>query len=139
MSKSKPDVLFVCVSNAGKSQMAGALMRQHAAGSVRVHTAGTNPGGKLNQESLQALAEVAAPVAGEHPKPLDEDLLSEVTLIVVLGREAVVPPMPGIEIRTWYTDEPAARGINGLERMRLIRDEIDLRVRTLLIELSGRS
>ncbi|KGN36621.1 low molecular weight phosphatase family protein [Knoellia subterranea] len=133
----RPSVLFVCVKNGGKSQMAGALMRLEAGGSVDVHTAGTAPGAALNAESVAALSEVGASTDGEYPKPIDPDLLARVDRVVILGSEAVVEPLPGMraEIETWETDEPSQRGIEGVERMRLVRDDIRARVLRLRSEL----
>jgi arsenate-mycothiol transferase len=135
----RPSVLFVCVKNAGKSQMAGALMRLEAGERVEVHTAGTRPGSSLNGESVEALVEVGASIMDEHPKPIDPSLLARVDRVVVLGLEATVDPVPGMRTRveTWETDEPSTRGIDGLERMRLVRDDIRERVRVLRAELDG--
>ena len=94
-----PSVLFVCVRNGGKSQMAAGVMRKAAGGRVEVHSAGTNPGTSTNALS----AEVPA----------------------------------GVELRNWDTDEPSHRGIDGIERMRLVRDDVDTRVQALLAELGG--
>lgn len=133
----RPSVLFVCVKNGGKSQMAGALMRLEAGDTVEVHTAGTKPGSALNSESVESLVEVGAEVDGEAPKPIDPALLARVDRVVVLGSEAVVERVPGMraEIETWETEEPARRGIEGMERMRLVRDDIRERVRRLRFEL----
>jgi arsenate-mycothiol transferase len=131
---STPSVLFVCVRNSGKSQMAAALMRQAAGNRVRVYSAGTDPGPGLNALSVQVLEEVGADIAGEAPKPVDPHLLAAVGLVVVLGREARLDSAD-IEVRTWDTDEPSLRGINGAERMRLVRDDIAARVDALLPEL----
>lgn len=130
-----PSVLFVCVRNGGKSQMAAALMRRGARGRVTVHSAGTDPGTSINALSAQALAEVGADLAGETPKPIDPDLLPRLDLVVTLGRDATVDAPPGTEVRNWDTDEPSERGIDGIERMRLVRDDIDTRVQALLAEL----
>jgi len=134
-----PSVLFVCVKNAGKSQMAGALMRLEAGGRVEVHTAGTQPGSFLNAQSVEALAEVGAPLGGERPKPVDPVLVARVDRVIVLGSEATVDPVPGMRaiVESWETDEPSTRGIDGIERMRLVRDDIRERVRGLLSELDA--
>jgi protein-tyrosine-phosphatase len=133
-----PSVLFVCVKNGGKSQMAAALMRQVAGGSVDVHSAGTAPGTAINALSAASVAEVGASMAGERPKPIDPDLLRAVNRVVVIGDEAVVEPVPGMTgtIETWTLDEPSARGIEGEERMRLVRDELAERVRRLAADLA---
>lgn len=132
-----PSVLFVCVRNAGKSQMAAALMRHIVGDAVEVHSAGTAPRGVLNAESAAAVAEIGATMAGEEPKPIDPDLLRRVDRVVVLGAEAELEPVPGMAgtIERWVTDEPSQRGVEGAERMRLIRDDIDARVRRLAQDL----
>jgi arsenate-mycothiol transferase len=131
-----PSVLFVCVRNGGKSQMAAGLMRAAARDRVEVHSAGTSPGSAVNALAAQVLGESGADITGETPKPIDPELLRCVDLVVTLGREAHVDG-GDIEVRTWDTDEPSARGIEGLERMRLIRDDIAARVDLLLAELAG--
>lgn len=137
MIEKKPSVLFVCVKNAGKSQMAAALMRQVAGDSVRVHSAGTSPGTGLNALSAVSVAEVGASMGGEHPKPIDPTMLQTADRVVVIGDEAVVEPVPGMAgtIETWTIDEPSERGIEGEERMRLVRDELAEKVRCLAAEL----
>ncbi len=133
---STPSVLFVCVRNRGKSQMAAGLMRQAAGDRVAVHSAGTHPGAKMNDLSVEVLAEAGADISGETPRPIDPELLRTVDLVVTLGREAVVEVPPGVELRNWDTDEPSERGIDGVERMRLVRDDIDTRVQDLVTELT---
>jgi arsenate-mycothiol transferase len=132
---STPSVLFVCVRNGGKSQMAAGLMRAAAGDRVAVHSAGTHPGSAINPLSAQVLTEVGADITGEVPQAIDPALLRTVDLVVTLGREAVVDVPPGVELRNWDTDEPSERGIDGIERMRLVRGDIDARVRALLAEL----
>nr|WP_269810008.1 hypothetical protein [Kineosporia rhizophila] len=120
--------MFVCVRNGGKSQMAAALLRQHAGPGIYVDSAGTDPGTKLNAQSIQALAEVGADMSGGAPKALTEDMIATADLVVILGSEAHVEPVAGTPVITWETDEPSLRGIEGMERMRLIRDDITTRV-----------
>ncbi|WP_410876987.1 low molecular weight phosphatase family protein [Nocardia sp. A7] len=132
----KPSVLFVCVKNGGKSQMAAGLMRQLAGDRVQVHSAGTRPGAGLNELSVASLAELGIDLAGESPKPIDSDLLRTVDLVVTLGREAQVEPAPGVRIINWDTDEPSERGIDGIERMRLVRDDIRAHVQHLFSDLT---
>ena len=131
-----PSVLFVCVRNGGKSQMAAGLMRKAAGDRVEVHSAGTQPGSKINALSAEVLAEVGADMSGETPRPIDPELLRTVDLVVTLGRDAVVEVPSGVELRNWDTDEPSERDIEGIERMRLVRDDIDARVHALLAELA---
>ena len=131
---SKPAVMFVCVKNAGKSQMAAALMRRLAGERIDVYSAGTSPGDTLNDLSVQALAEVGAGIGGEHPKPIDPQLLEHVDVVVTLGREAHVDA-GATPVQNWDTDEPSERGIDGIERMRLVRDDIAARVQVLADQL----
>jgi protein-tyrosine-phosphatase len=138
---STPSVLFVCKKNGGKSQMAAALMRMAAGDSVDVHSAGTAPGTAINAESAVAVAELGADMSGQTPKPIDPALLARVDRVVVLGSEARVDPIPGMAgtIETWITVEPSDDGIEGVDRMRLIRDDIAARVAVLAAELTTTS
>ena len=131
-----PSVLFVCVKNGGKSQMAAGLMRQLAGDAVEVHSAGTAPGIAVNDLSARALLEVGVDVTAEVPTPLDYELARTVDVVVTLGREARLDPLPGITVENWDTDEPSERGVDGLERMRLIRDDIAARVHRLYSTLT---
>ncbi|GAA1462935.1 low molecular weight phosphatase family protein [Williamsia maris] len=130
-------ILFVCAKNAGKSQMAAGLMRAAVGDTVEIHSAGTRPGKALNAMSVAALREVGVDVGGEHPKPTDPDLAGRMTHVIVLGREARFDPGPGPIVETWDTDEPSDRGIEGAERMRLIRDDIAARVDDLVARLNA--
>ncbi len=137
--KVKPAVLFVCVKNGGKSQMAAGLMRQLAGEDVDVYSAGTKPGDTINALSAEALGEVGVDITGETPKLIDPDLVTNVDLVVTLGREAKVDPVPGTRFENWDTDEPSERGIEGIERMRLVRDDIASRVTDLASRLTSPS
>ena len=94
----KPSVLFVCVKNGGKSQMAAGLMRKLAGDRIDVYSAGTAPGSAINALSAQSLLEVGVDITGEQPKPIDPALLREVDLVVTLGREARVDVPPGTRL-----------------------------------------
>ncbi|WP_274616080.1 MULTISPECIES: arsenate-mycothiol transferase ArsC [unclassified Nesterenkonia] len=138
----KPAVLFVCVKNGGKSQMAAGLMRQDLAaagleGAVVVSSAGTRPGSKVNALSTEVLAEIGADIAGETPTQLTPEAMREAGHVVIIGAEAEVEPLEGVEIERWEVDEPSSRGIEGRERMELVRDDIHLRVRELRERLLG--
>ena len=135
---STPSVLFVCVKNGGKSQMAAALMELKVRGAVGVYSAGTKPGSAINAQSAEAVAEVGADMSAGIPKAIDPDLLRRVDRVVLVGGEAQVEPVEGMvgAIETWLTDEPSERGIEGMERMRLVRDDIAARVDNLLAELT---
>ncbi|RDH80342.1 low molecular weight phosphatase family protein [Mycolicibacterium moriokaense] len=134
---STPSVLFVCVKNGGKSQMAAGLMRQVAGDTVTVYSAGTKPGTAVNDLSAQALLEVGVDITAEQPKPIDYQLARDVDLVITLGREATLNPLPGTRVQNWDTDEPSERGIDGLERMRLVRDDITARVQQLHTTLTN--
>lgn len=132
----RPKVLFVCSSNSGKSQMAAGLMRAIAGDSVEVHSAGTDPGTAINALSADSLLEVGVDITAEHPKAIDPALVRDVDVVVTLGRQARVEAIPGTCFETWDTDEPSERGIDGIVRMRLIRDDIATRVQTLADQLN---
>lgn len=136
-----PVVLFVCRSNAGKSQMAEALMRQVAGDAVEVHSAGTHPKESVNALSAEAVSEVGADMGGAVPTGIDPALLVRADRVVVLGTEARVEPVEGMRaaVDTWVVDEPSERGVDGLARMRLVRDDISDRVADLALELTGRA
>ena len=133
----KPAVLFVCSKNGGKSQLAAGLMNQVANGSVTVYSAGTKPGKFLNPQAVESLTELGIDISGEHPKPVTEDVLDAVDAVIVLGTEAKLEPRDGTRFEVWETDEPSERGIEGMDRMRLVRDDIKARVRNLYEELTA--
>ncbi len=133
---STPSVLFVCVKNGGKSQMAAGLMRAAAGDTVTVHSAGTKPGTAVNALSAESLLEVGVDITAETPKPVDPQLVRDVDVVVTLGREARVEEVPGTAFENWDTDEPSERGIDGIERMRLVRDDIAARVNDLATRLT---
>ncbi|MCP9271471.1 arsenate-mycothiol transferase ArsC [Mycolicibacterium arenosum] len=115
--------------------MAAGLMRQLAGDSVDVHSAGTKPGTSVNGLSAESLREVGVDIGGETPKLVDPQLVRDVDLVVTLGREARVEAVPGTRFENWDTDEPSERGIDGIERMRLVRDDIAVRIRALAEQL----
>ena len=131
----KPSVLFVCVKNGGKSQMAAGLMRQLAGDRVTVDSAGTRPGSSLNELSVATLREIDVDITGQKPKPVTPDLVGAADLVVILGRDARLEPVDGTRFEVWETGEPSERGIDGADRMRLIRDDIAARVRQLAHDL----
>jgi arsenate-mycothiol transferase len=133
----KPSVLFVCVKNAGKSQMAAGLMRQIAGDTVNVYSAGTKPGTAVNAISAQTLGEIGVDITDETPKLVDPQLVRDVDVVVTLGREAHLDPVTGTRFENWDTDEPSERGIDGIERMRLVRDDIAARVADLHTRITG--
>ena len=104
----KPSVLFVCSKNGGKSQLAAGLMNQLANGTVTVHSAGTKPGKSLNPQSVDSLAELGIDITGEHPKPVTDEVLNAVDVVIVLGNEAKVEAPEGKRLEVWDTDEPSS-------------------------------
>ena len=132
-----PSVLFVCSKNGGKSQLAAGLMNHLADGSVTVHSAGTKPGQSLNPQAVESLNELGIGITGEYPKPVTDEVLDTADVVIVLGNQAKVEPREGQRLEFWDTDEPSERGIEGMERMRLVRDDIKARVRKLHAELTG--
>lgn len=128
-------ILFVCVKNSGKSQMAAGLLEKLLAEQpvtgVQVASAGTVAGTTLNADSVAALAEQGIDIAGRTPRQLTDELQRESALVVILGAEANPEQVDGPRYLTWITDEPSERGIEGIERMRLIRDDIAQRVADL--------
>jgi arsenate-mycothiol transferase len=132
-----PSVLFVCSKNGGKSQLAAGLMSQLAGEAVTVFSAGTKPGTSLNPQAVESLTELGIDITGEHPKPVADEVLRAVDAVIVLGTEAKLQPSEGTRFEVWETDEPSERGIEGMERMRLVRDDISARVHKLYAELTG--
>ncbi|MGW6033699.1 arsenate-mycothiol transferase ArsC [Gordonia terrae] len=125
------EVLFVCVSNRGKSVMAEHLTPT-VTDRIAASSAGTSAkiGGEVNELSAHVLAEIGVDVAAHRPRQLTDDLMRAADLVVVVGTAEVTPP-DGVSIEVWNTVEPADRGVDGLERMRLIRDDITTRIRDL--------
>jgi arsenate reductase len=128
-----PEVLFVCVHNAGRSQMAAALLRHHAAGRVTVRSAGSAPADEVNPAVVAVMAEVGINVAREFPKRLTTDAVEAADVVITMGCGDACPVFPGKRYLDWQLDDPAGLP---LEAVRPIRDEIDRRVRALLAELA---
>ncbi|MFJ6000796.1 low molecular weight phosphatase family protein [Arthrobacter sp. NPDC092385] len=135
----KPSVLFVCVKNGGKSQMAAGLMDKVAGDSVATASAGSKPGSAVNGLSAEVLAEVGVDISQNVPRPTTVADQSQADLVVILGAEAQVDEVEGTLYERWETDEPGDRGIDGIERMRLVRDDILERVTALHATLMARS
>lgn len=127
-----PDVLFVCVHNAGRSQMAAALLQHHALGRVTVHSAGSEPADAVNPAAAQALAEWGLDITTEIPTKLTTDEVRTADVVITMGCGDTCPVFPGKRYLDWQLDDPAGQAIDAV---RPIRDEIDRRVRHLLAEL----
>lgn len=130
--KEIPEVLFVCVHNAGRSQMAAGLLDQHAQGRVRVRSAGSTPAHEINPVAAAAMAEIGIDLSKGFPKPLTTDVVEAADVVVTMGCGDACPVFPGKRYLDWELDDPSGRS---LEEVRVIRDEIDRRVRELLDSL----
>ncbi|MDQ1644669.1 MAG: hypothetical protein QOJ50_853 [Cryptosporangiaceae bacterium] len=128
-----PSVLFVCVHNAGRSQMAAGWLRHLAGDAVEVRSAGSAPAGSVNPVAVQAMAEVGIDIAGNEPRILDYTTAEASDVIVTMGCGDVCPVFPGKRYEDWQLDDPAGQGI---EAVRPIRDEIRVRVEKLVAELT---
>jgi arsenate reductase (thioredoxin) len=129
-----PEVLFVCVRNAGRSQMAAALLDARAYGRVLVRSAGSDPGERINPTVVEALREVGIDVSREFPKPLSDDAVRAADIVVTMGCGDACPVYPGKRYEDWTIEDPEGRS---LDEVRRIRDEIDARVQSLLAELTA--
>jgi len=129
-----PEVLFVCVHNAGRSQMAAGLLERLAVGRVRVRSAGSEPADRLNPAVVQAMAEIGIDISAELPKSLQDEVVRQADVVITMGCGDACPVFPGIRYEDWELADPAGKP---LEEVREIREEIDDRVRTLLDELTG--
>ncbi|QYN26498.1 arsenate reductase ArsC [Amycolatopsis sp. DSM 110486] len=127
-----PEVLFVCVHNAGRSQMAAALLNHHAHGRVVVRSAGSAPADSINPAVVAAMAELGLDLTQEFPKPLTTEAVQASDVVITMGCGDACPIFPGKRYLDWQLDDPAGQGIDAV---RPIRDEIDRRVRALLAEL----
>jgi arsenate reductase (thioredoxin) len=129
-----PEVLFVCVHNAGRSQMAAAWLHHLADGRVRVRSAGSVPADAVNPAVVEAMAEVGVDVSAEIPKKLTDESVKASDVVITMGCGDACPVYPGKRYLDWELEDPAGQG---LDAVRPIRDEIERRVRGLLAELVG--
>jgi len=129
-----PEVLFVCTHNAGRSQMAAALLAREAAGKIRVTSAGSQPAEQLNPAVVQAMAELGIDISRETPKRLTADQVQVAEVVVTMGCGDACPIYPGKRYLDWDLPDPAGLPI---EQIRPIRDEISARVRALISELDA--
>jgi arsenate reductase len=128
-----PEVLFVCVHNAGRSQMAAALVNKHAGGAVNVRSAGSAPASELEPAVVAAMAEAGIDLAEEFPKPLTDDVVRAADVVITMGCGDSCPIYPGKRYLDWKIEDPATKDLAGA---REIRDGIDLLVTGLLAELT---
>src|ERR671911_2820668 len=134
IAKDVPEVLFVCVQNSGRSQMAAALLHQRAAGLVHVRSAGSNPAEEINVNVVTALRELGVDVSQEFPKPLTDEVVRAADAVITMGCGDACPIYPGKRYEDWEVDDPAEKS---LDEVRAIRDEIDQRVSDLLRKLAA--
>lgn len=132
MTAERPEVLFLCVHNAGRSQMAAALLERHGGERVVVHSAGSAPGETLNPAVVTAMAEVGIDISAKRPKKLTDEMARRADVIVTMGCGDACPVYPGKRYVDWDLPDPAGRAV---EEVRPIRDDIDGKVRALLAEL----
>ncbi len=131
-----PEVLFVCVHNAGRSQMAAALLDHHAQGRVHVRSAGSAPADQINPAVIAVMDELGIDLGKEFPKPLTDEVAQAADVIVTMGCGDACPVYLGKRYLDWELDDPAGKGVNDV---RPIRDEIEQQVKALLAELAPAS
>ena len=134
IAKDVPEVLFVCVQNSGRSQMAAGLLHQRAAGLVHVRSAGSDPAERINPNVVTAMAEIGVDLSQEFPKPLTDEVVRAADAVVTMGCGDACPIYPGKLYEDWEIPDPAEKT---LDEVRAIRDEIDARVQALLRSLSS--
>ena len=134
--KDVPEVLFVCVHNAGRSQMAAALLDHHAKGRVHVRSAGSDPTDKINPAVMAAMDEWGIDLSQEFPKPLTDEFVKAADAVITMGCGDACPIYPGKRYEDWELEDPAGQPV---EVVRRIRDDIDIRVQQLLAELAPAS
>ena len=128
----RPEVLFVCVHNAGRSQMAAALLDHHGAGRIVVRSAGSAPADEINPSVVEAMAELGIDITRELPKPLTNEAVQASDVVITMGCGDACPIYPGKRYLDWDVTDPAGKGVDDV---RPIREEIDQRVRVLVEEL----
>lgn len=132
---SRPAVLFVCIHNAGRSQMASGFLRALAGDAVEVRSAGSDPGAQVNPAAVEAMAEVGVDISDQTPKLLTHEAVEASDVVITMGCGDACPVLPGVSYRDWKLEDPAGKGI---EAVRPIRDEIKSRVEDLVAELLPR-
>ncbi len=132
--KDVPEVLFVCVRNSGRSQMAAALLAHHGAGRVHVRSAGSAPAAAIHPVVVEAMAEIGLDIGGEYPKPLTDDVVAAADVVITMGCGDACAVYPGKRYLDWSLLDPEDETVGAV---RAIRDSIDARVRALLAELDS--
>ncbi len=132
MTADTPTVLFLCVHNAGRSQMASGWMRHLAGDRVQVRSGGSEPAAEVNPAAVAAMREVGIDITGQSPKPWTDETVGAADVVVTMGCGDTCPVLPGKRYLDWELEDPAGKGV---EQVRPVRDEIEQRVRGLLAEL----
>jgi arsenate reductase (thioredoxin) len=132
MQPTQPEVLFVCVHNAGRSQMGAALLKLRSGGRVSVRSAGSTPADEINPNAVAALEELGIDLSEAFPKPLTDEVVRAADVVITMGCGDACPVYPGKKYEDWELEDPAGKD---LETVRRIRDEIDRRVQKLVAEL----
>ena len=132
MPAERPAVLFVCVHNAGRSQMAAGFLERLAGARLRVQSAGSEPADEINPVAVEAMREVGIDIAGARPQRLRDDAVREADVVITMGCGDACPVYPGKRYQDWELDDPAGRPLG---EVRGIRDQIKARVETLVAEL----
>ena len=132
----KPSVLFVCVHNAGRSQMAAAFLTALSQGGIEVRSAGSQPAEKVNPSAVEAMAEVGIDIAAEKPKILSDQTVRDSDVVITMGCGDTCPFYPGKRYEDWVLEDPAGKGVDSV---RPIRDEIKTRVEALIASLTPAS
>src|ERR1700675_271630 len=132
LTKEQPEVLFVCVHNAGRSQMAAGLVKLRSLGRIHVRSAGSDPGDEINPAVIEAMTELGVDMSEEFPKPLTDEVVRAADVVITMGCGDACPIYPGKKYEDWELDDPAGQY---LETVRRIRDELDTRVTVLIGEL----
>jgi arsenate reductase len=127
-----PSVLFVCVHNAGRSQMAAGFLTHLAGDAIEVRSAGSAPAETINSAAVLAMAEVGIDISAQSPKILTPDTVESSTVVITMGCGDACPVFPGVGYRDWALEDPAGKGV---EAVRPIRDAIRIRVESLIAEL----
>jgi arsenate reductase (thioredoxin) len=132
ITKDMPEVLFVCVHNAGRSQMAAGLVKLRSGGRIHVRSAGSDPGAEINPAVVEAMEELGVDLGEEFPKPLTDEVVRAADVVITMGCGDACPIYPGRRYEDWVLDDPAGQD---LDTVRRIRDELDERVQKLISEL----
>ena len=132
MSEEQPEVLFVCVHNAGRSQMAAGLVRLRSGGRIHVRSAGSDPADTINPAVIEAMDEIGVDMSEEFPKPLTDDVVRAADVVITMGCGDACPIYPGKRYEDWVLEDPAGQD---LETVRRIRDDLDARIMALVGEL----